>query len=84
MFGKKKSAKPSGRVPTGAQNVANVIAKGSVSIKDIIAPSFVEVDFNHIKIDDKFYRTLYVVAYPRYVSAIFRFNSSRTVLDSVG
>ncbi|MEO6508839.1 MAG: DUF87 domain-containing protein [Patescibacteria group bacterium] len=69
MFGKKKSTKPTGHVPTGAQNVANVMAKGSVSIKDMLAPSFVEVDFNHIKVDDKFYRTLYVVGYPRYVSA---------------
>ncbi len=45
------------------------LAKGSLSVKDIIAPSFIEVDFNHIKIDDKYYRTLYVVGYPRYVSA---------------
>ncbi len=50
-------------------NMANILAAGSVSIKDIIAPSYVEVDFNHIKIDDKYYRTLYVVGYPRYVSA---------------
>lgn len=50
-------------------NLAQTLAKGMISIKDIIAPSYVEVDFNHIKIDDKFYRTLYVVGYPRYVSA---------------
>lgn len=51
------------------QNVADFMARGAVSIKDIIAPSFVEVDFNNIKIDDKYYRTMYVVGYPRYVSA---------------
>lgn len=56
-------------VPTGSQNVADFLAKGSVSIKDLIAPSFVEVDFNSLKIDDRFYRTLYVVGYPRYVGA---------------
>ncbi len=50
-------------------NVADFLAKGAVSVKDIIAPSFIEVDFNHLKIDDKYYRTLYVVGYPRYVSA---------------
>lgn len=50
-------------------NVADVLGKGTVSIKDIIAPSFIEVDFNNLKIGDKFYRTLYVVGYPRYVSA---------------
>lgn len=51
------------------QSVANVLAKGTVSIKDIVAPSFIEVDFNHLKIGDKYYRTLYVVGYPRYVAA---------------
>lgn len=56
-------------IPTGMQNVGAVLAQGAVSIKDMIAPSFIEVDFNHLKIDEKFYRTLYVTAYPRYVSA---------------
>ncbi len=54
---------------TTSLNVANVLAQGSVSLKDLIAPAFIEVDFNHLKIDDKFYRTLYVVGYPRYVNA---------------
>ena len=52
-----------------SQNVSQVLAKGTVSIKDIVAPSFIEVDFNHLKIGEKYYRTLYVVGYPRYVSA---------------
>lgn len=51
------------------QNVGDFLGKGTVSIKDMIAPSFIEVDFNHLKIDEKYYRTFYVVAYPRYVSA---------------
>jgi len=54
---------------TTNQNVADYLAKGSFSIKDIVAPSFIEVDFNHLKIDNKYYRTLYIVGYPRYVSA---------------
>jgi len=56
-------------IPTGMQNVANVLAQGTVSIKDMIAPSFIETDFNHLKIDEKYYRTLFVTGYPRYVSA---------------
>jgi len=52
-----------------SQNVAQFLTKGAVSVKDIISPSFIEVDFNHLKIDDKVYRTLYVVGYPRYVTA---------------
>jgi len=51
------------------ETVASFLAKGSFSIKDIVAPSFIEVDFNYLKIDNRYYRTLYVVGYPRYVSA---------------
>jgi type IV secretory pathway VirB4 component len=40
----------------------------SSSIPDMIAPSSVEIDFNSIKIGEKFYKTLFVVGYPRYVS----------------
>lgn len=52
----------------GLNNMAQVLAAGAVSTKDIVAPSYIEVDFNHLKIDEKYYRTLYVVGYPRYVS----------------
>lgn len=67
MFFKKTSKKPTVDLPP-SQNVGAYLAKGSVSIKDLIAPSYIEIDFNHLKIDDKYYRTLYVVGYPRYVS----------------
>ena len=64
MFGGKKNGKtPS---PTSA---GKVVAAGLTSIKDIVAPSFIEVDFNHLKIGDKYYRTLFVVGYPRFVSS---------------
>lgn len=75
FFSNKKSKKnsgkssTSGKMPAGAQKVVDVMAKGDVAIRDIVAPSYVEVDFNHIKIDSKYYRTLFVVGYPRYVSA---------------
>jgi conjugal transfer ATP-binding protein TraC len=52
-----------------SQSVGNIVAGGAVSIKDLIAPSLVDVDFNQIKIDARYYRTLYIVGYPRYVSA---------------
>ncbi|MFS8159065.1 MAG: VirB4 family type IV secretion system protein, partial [Candidatus Roizmanbacteria bacterium] len=45
------------------------ITSGMVSIKDLIAPPYVEIDFNHITIDKKLYRTLFVVGYPREVTA---------------
>jgi conjugal transfer ATP-binding protein TraC len=40
---------------------------GMVSTKDIIAPSALEVDFNFIRIENKYYRTIFVSSYPRYV-----------------
>ncbi len=43
--------------------------KGVVNIKDLIAPSLVEIDFDHIRINNSYYRTLFVAAYPRFVSA---------------
>lgn len=48
---------------------ANKLAKGLVSVKDIIAPSLVEVDFDHIRVNNYYYRTLFVASYPRFVSA---------------
>ncbi len=64
-FGKKSSNRPNGSSSTAA----NLLGQGTVSVKDIIAPSFVEVDFNNIRIGSKYYTTLFVVGYPRYVSA---------------
>ncbi len=70
MFGINKKKQQSKAQPANsAGNVADLVANGSVSIKDLIAPAFVEIDFNHIKIDERYYKTLYVVGYPRYVSA---------------
>lgn len=45
------------------------LAKGSLSVKDIIAPSLIEVDFDFLKIGNNFYKTLFVAGYPRFVAA---------------
>ncbi|MBI4066214.1 hypothetical protein HY411_00715, partial [Candidatus Gottesmanbacteria bacterium] len=37
--------------------------------RDIIAPPSIEVDFDFAKIGDQYSRTLFVVGYPRFVSA---------------
>lgn len=83
IFGKKKEEKktqPEKQTNT-AQTIkpedtqANVltdkIAKrfslGMTSIGDIVAPSFVDVDFSTITIDTHVYTTLFIVGYPRYV-----------------
>lgn len=51
------------------QNPAEVLARGMVDIKDIIAPSAIEVDFNFIKMGSTYFRTLFVSGYPRFVGA---------------
>jgi hypothetical protein len=53
----------------GAPSIAEVISQGMVDIKDIIAPPALEVDFDHLKVGNMFYRTLFVSGYPRFVGA---------------
>lgn len=70
LFPQKKSAP----VVPESQSAGAVMAQGQVSVKDLIAPSFIETDYSHIKIDSRYYRTLYVVGYPRYVSSNWLYN----------
>lgn len=51
------------------QQWAQSLSQGIVSVKDIIAPSAIEVDFDFIKIGTTYYRTLFVAGYPRFVQA---------------
>ena len=56
------------------------IAEGA-NILDVIAPKTLEVDFDFIKINDVFFRTLFISGYPRFVSPgwleqIINFDSS--------
>jgi type IV secretory pathway VirB4 component len=48
---------------------SQLIAKGITSLKDIIAPSAIEIDFDHLKIGNTYFRTLFISGYPRFVSA---------------
>jgi len=45
------------------------VDQGINSTSDLIAPAAIEVDFDHLKINSRYYRTLFVAGYPRYVSA---------------
>lgn len=52
-----------------------------INIVDLLAPKTIELDFNYIKINDTYYRTIFVSGYPRFVSPgwlepIVNFNSS--------
>ncbi len=58
---KKKPVKNKGQDP------AQELKEGTLSIQDVIAPSALEVDFDHIQIGNYFYRTLFATGYPRFV-----------------
>ncbi|PIR74231.1 MAG: conjugal transfer protein TraC [Candidatus Magasanikbacteria bacterium CG10_big_fil_rev_8_21_14_0_10_47_10] len=45
-----------------------VYREGTVTIRDLIAPSALKVETTHIQLDEVFLRTLFVVSYPRYIS----------------
>ena len=41
--------------------------KPQLTLEDVIAPSEIEVEFNHLRIDGRFFRTYFVSSYPRFV-----------------
>ena len=45
-----------------------VYREGSVSIRDLLAPSAFNVESNFIKLGDIFCRTIFIISYPRYIS----------------
>lgn len=60
---------PKGQIPPTILDSKVVFTKGLTSAKDIIAPSYMEVDFDHLRIGSRFFRTLFVTGYPRFVGA---------------
>jgi hypothetical protein len=48
---------------------AQTLAEGMINVKDIIAPSAIEVDFNYLRIGNNYYRTFFISGYPRFVGA---------------
>lgn len=64
---------PAGKTkPTAADNAnttVSILSQGLTSVKDIIAPAAIEVDFSFLKIGATYFRTLFVAGYPRFVSA---------------
>lgn len=58
-----------GKRPAQPDGPQQKFAQGLVSVKDVIAPPALEVDFDHIKIGGTYFRTLFVAGYPRFVNA---------------
>jgi len=68
-FSKTKDPEPGTESTTASSEADMKLAEGMLSVKDIIAPSAIEVDFNYIKINNSYFRTLFVAGYPRFVAA---------------
>lgn len=68
LFNKKPKKEPV-KEKLSEKTPAETLAQGMINIKDIIAPPAIEVEFNHVKIGNTFFRTLFVSGYPRFVGA---------------
>lgn len=44
-----------------------IFEEGIATVRDLIAPSAMDIEFDHIKMGNKFVRTLFVFTYPRYL-----------------
>ena len=58
-------------VPTKKPSISSpsvVFGQKQLPLLDILAPQSMEVDFNFIKINDVYFRTLFIAGYPRFVS----------------
>src|SRR3990167_5623197 len=55
--------------PMPEDNRPNADTGEPLSVRDLIAPPAIEVDFDYLKICDRYFRTLFVAGYPRFVSA---------------
>ncbi|OGM18680.1 hypothetical protein A2686_03295, partial [Candidatus Woesebacteria bacterium RIFCSPHIGHO2_01_FULL_38_10] len=71
----KNEEKPKFQDPLGA------LKNKDLDLIDVLSPNYIELDFDYIKIEDVYLRTLFVSGYPRFVSPgwleqVINFNSS--------
>ncbi len=73
LFGGKKKDKKATQeeleLAQTREKVRNTLGRGMVDVKDIIAPPALQVDFDHVRVGETFYRTLFISGYPRFVGA---------------
>jgi conjugal transfer ATP-binding protein TraC len=55
------------RTSTRAEKAKKIFEKGLTSVRDLIAPSSMEIERDGLKIGNQFIRTLFIYAYPRYL-----------------
>lgn len=70
IIGKKKQDNGMASAQTAAeQKAVEQFSEGLVDVKDIIAPAAIEIDFNHMLVGTKFFRTYFASGFPRFVGA---------------
>ncbi len=55
--------------PSSSTPPPSSLSQGMITVKDIIAPEAIDVDFTYLKIGNTYLRTLFVAGYPRFVNA---------------
>lgn len=69
FLGSKNNKTETAQPQTPAGDGLSQLAAGTLSVQDVIAPASIEVDFDHIQIGTSYFRTLFIVGYPRYIEA---------------
>ncbi len=49
------------------QSSDSLFSQPKYTLQDVVAPDEIEVDFNHLRINNNYFRTYFVSAYPRFV-----------------
>lgn len=75
-----KKPEVSGQKPQ-VQNPVEAVVEQNLDLVDVIAPNAVEVDFDYLKVNNVYLRSLFISGYPRFVSPgwleqVINFNSS--------
>lgn len=68
LFSKKPQLPPEVIAQQSTQKAAeDALAKGVSTIRDVIAPAALNVDFNYLQIGNQYIKTFFVYSYPRYL-----------------
>ncbi len=68
LFKRKPKIAPEELAQQQAEEQAQkALAEGVSTIRDIIAPAALQVDFNYLRLGNHYVRTLFVYSYPRYL-----------------
>lgn len=67
LFGKKQSVSQAQTAAQQQVEAERILKEGMSTIKDIIAPAGLQVEFDHLRLGSHFVRSFFVYSYPRYL-----------------